>query len=161
MSPNPHPISTPYPLPSHQPARGRTSRTLERPPLSFLPSLPPCPGFLPDQSRSAASRRARSPEPKSDSLGTSPVASPPETRQTGFTCPRPEEATDSTPDRQRRRAGFPVPPPTLLVASPLFYLTLSEPPTARTQRSSWSSSVSSNVCETVPPKTQTPAPDMF
>ena len=54
-------------------ARARPPRAHRSP---FLPSLPPCPGFLPGQSWSAASRRARSPELKSDSLGTSPVAPP-------------------------------------------------------------------------------------
>ena len=152
-----HPPTCSHPTSPHVVARARPERAHRSP---FLPSLPPCPGFLPGRSWSAASRRARSPELKSDSLGTSPVA-PPETRQTGFTCPRPEEATDPTPERQRRRAGFFVLPPILLVASPVFYLTLPKPQTATTQRSSWSSSVSSNVCETVPPKTQTPAPDMF
>ena len=38
MFPHPHSISPPYPLPSHQPARGRESRTRQSPPLS-LPSL--------------------------------------------------------------------------------------------------------------------------
>lgn len=78
---------------------------------------------------------------------------PPETRQTGFTCPLVQRTLPTQPrTAEKGRGGLPRPPPTLLVASPFFYLTLPEPQTARTQRSSWSSSVSSNVCETVPPK---------
>lgn len=83
------------------------------------------------------------------------------TRQTGFTCPRPEEVTNPSSDNRRKRASFPILFPTLPVASLCFYLTLTKPQKARTQPGSWSGMVSSAVSKTVQPKTQTPARDMF
>lgn len=83
------------------------------------------------------------------------------TWQTGFTCPRPEEATNPTPHKGRREEFFPNLPPILKVASFFFYPTLPKPRKARTRHSSWSGTVSSAACETVQPKTQTPASDLF
>lgn len=74
------------------------------------------------------------------------------TRQTGFTCPRPEEVTNPSPDNRRKQASFPILFPTLPVASLCFYLTLPKPQKARTQPGSWSCMVSSAVSKTVQPK---------